>query len=309
MAEQVHLPLYGQLKEHVSYSELRLFNECSWKWVLLKVFGLETAERSFQMDFGKAVRSGMEVLYSPDRPMDVAAATRHALEMYEKALSEYEILHESDRKEAERIKQFIPRFYEDCLTCPELQGITTLKSELQLYQEILRTDGLALKFKGFIDITFIKKLKRKTVIYIADFKTCQWGWPADKFRDIEVISQLILYKHFFCKLTGADPKNVSTAFILLKKKPKRTSARDVLPETFESCVDVVKIGAGPKATEKALQYLQQSITAMHSYTYEKNFDACKRGWIDPETKEERTVQCPFLDTPHCTRSADNPADR
>lgn len=290
----VHLPLYGQLKEHVSFSELRLFNECGWKWVLTKVFGLVSIDRSFQMDFGKAAHSGMEVLYAPTTLHDVSAATAHALSIYDAALAELgPTLHPSDILEANRIRDFLPRFYADCLVCPELQGITTLRSELALMESIERSDGLALKFKGFIDITFIRKLKRKTVIYIADFKTCQWGWPAKKFQDVEVISQILLYKHFFCKMTGADPKNVSVAFILLKKRPAEG----------DITVSVEKISAGPKATQHALDYLQRSITGMHRYSYDLNFTACRRGWIDPVTKEERSVSCPFLGTEHCEAPA------
>lgn len=292
MPDRVHLPLCGQLKEHVSFSELRLFNECQWKWLLLKVMGEQVEDRSYQMDFGKAVHSGMEVLYGPNGTVE--AATAHALELYDEALKTLDLSHPSDKAEAHRIRDCIPGFYRDCMLCPELKGITTLKSELQLMQPIVRTDGLDVKFKGFIDIVFVKKLIRKTVIYIADFKTCQWGWPAKKLQDIEVISQLLLYKHFFCKMTGADPKNVSLAFILLKKKPK----------DGDLTVSVEKIGAGPKATEKALEYLQKTITGMHSYSYERNYSACVRSWIDKDTKQERVVRCPFAGTDKCPGSAE-----
>lgn len=292
MSERVHLPLFGQLRDRVSFSELRLFGECSWRWVLQKVFGLEHEERSFQMDFGKAVHSGMEVMYGPEG--SVEAATRHALEIYDEALKTLKLTHPSDVAEANRIRDCIPKFYRDCAVCPELQGIKTLKSELRLAQPILRTDGLEINFKGFIDIVFVKQLKRKSVIYIADFKTCQWGWPAKKFQDIEVISQLLLYKHFFCKMMGADPKNVSLAFILLKKKPR----------DGDLSVDVVKISAGPKATEHALKYLQDTISEMHSYSYEKKYDACVRHWVDKETGEDRFSKCPFVGTESCPGSAE-----
>ncbi len=291
-SERVHLPLCGQLKEHVSFSELRLFNECQWKWLLLKVFGTAIEDRSYQMDFGKAVHSGMEVLYGPGGTVE--GATEHALRLYDEALQTLDLSHPSDRTEAHRIRDCIPGFFRDCTLCPELQGINTLKSELQLMQPVERTDGLDIKFKGFIDIVFIKKLKVKTVIYIADFKTCQWGWPAKKLQDIEVISQLLLYKHFFCKMMGADPKNVSLAFILLKKKPK----------DGDLTVSVEKIGAGPKATEKALEYMQRTIAEMHRYSYDKNFDSCVRSWIDKDTKEERVVRCPFMGTELCPGSAE-----
>lgn len=291
---RIHLPLYGQLKEHVSFSELRLFNECPWKWVLVKVFGLPSLDRSFQMDFGKAAHSGMEALYAPSTLHDVDAASRHALSLYDSALSELEGIgmHPSDRIEAYRIRDFLPRFYADCLACPELQGIRTLRSELQLMEAIERNDGLAIKFKGFIDITFVKQLKRKAVIYVADFKTCQWGWPAKKLQDIEVISQVLLYKHFFCKMTGADPRNVSVAFIFLKKRPR----------DGDLTVTVEKISAGPKATQHALDYLQDAITRMHSYSYDQRFDSCKRSWTDRETGEERSSSCHFLGTEYCLGS-------
>ncbi len=291
---RIRLPLYGQLKEHVSFSELRLFNECPWKWALTKVFDLSSFDRSFQMDFGKAAHAGMEVLYDPSNLHDVAPASAHALAMYDTSLSELEAMgmHPSDRTEAYRIRDFLPRFYADCLVCPELQGIRTLRSELRLMEPIDRSDGLLLKFKGFIDITFVRQLKRKTVIYIADFKTCQWGWPSSKFQDIEVISQILLYKHFFCKMTGADPRNVSVAFILLKKRPKVGGLT----------VSVEKISAGPKATQQALDYMQGTITRMHSYSYEQRFESCSRSWTDSETGEERTSSCPFLGKPECPGS-------
>lgn len=273
----------------------------------MKVFGTEVEDRSFQMDFGKAVHSGMEVLYGSNGTAE--KATAKALQLYDESLKTLNLVHPSDVAEAYRIRECIEGFYRDCLLCPELQGITTLKSELQLMQPVERTDGLNLKFKGFIDILFIKVLpkSKKRVIYVADFKTCQWGWPADKFRDIEVISQLLLYKHFFCKMTGADPKNISVAFILLKKKPKLLSSKGELPEEFDLSVSVEKISAGPKATEAALDYMQKAITGMHSYGYEQNFGSCIRSWIDKETKEERVVRCPFAGTEKCPGSTETNA--
>ena len=290
----MHLPLCGQLKEHISFSELRLFNECQWKWLLLKVLGKEIEDRSYQMDFGKAVHSGMEVLYGPGGTVE--RATEHAMGLYDEALKTLDLRHPSDRTEAHRIRDCIPGFFRDCMECEELRGITTLKSELQLMQPIERTDGLNIKFKGFIDIVFVKVLpkSKKRVIYIADFKTCQWGWPSKKLQDIEVISQLLLYKHFFCKMMGADPRNVSLAFILLKKKPKEG----------DLTVSVEKISAGPKMQQQALEYMQRTIAEMHRYSYDKNFDSCVRSWVDKDTKEERVARCPFMGTELCPGSAE-----
>lgn len=286
------LPLYGQLREHVSFSELRLFSECQWRWLLRKVMGHDVQDQSFHMDFGKAVHSGMELLYGKDGSVDKAA--EHALAMYDASLAATPPTHPSDLAEATRIRDCIRRFYRDCLVCPELRGITTLRSELRLMQDIDRTDGLALKFKGFIDIVFVKKLKRKTVIYIADFKTCQWGWASEKLGDITVTAQILLYKHFFCKLTGADPKNVKTAFVLLKKRPRED----------DITVQVLEVSPGPKMVNQAIEYMQRSISEMHSYEYEQNFNACRRTWIDRETQQERSSSCQFLGSELCPGSTE-----
>ncbi len=263
----------------------------------LKVFDARVDDKSFQMDFGKAVHYGMEVLYRSGGTADLA--TLQATAMYDNSLLLYEDMHPSDRAEAARIREIIPSIFADILRNPDLQGVRPIKSELQLYESIARTDNLDVKFKGFIDFIFVKKLKTKTVLYIADFKTCQWGWPATKFRDTRVIAQLLLYKHFFCKLTGADPKDVTTAYILLKKKPKVLSKKGVEPVVYDLTVEVAKISSGPKALSEALDYLQRTITAMHSYRYTKNFESCERKWIDKETDEERRVTCPFLGTERC----------
>ena len=76
--KRIYLPLYGQLKLHVSFSELKLFSECEWKWVLTKLFGVEREpDRSYHMDFGTAVHSGMERMYAKLDPFtpEQAAAT------------------------------------------------------------------------------------------------------------------------------------------------------------------------------------------------------------------------------------------
>ena len=286
----VKLPLYGQLKEHVSYSELNLFKSCQWKWALIHIFKIIPDDPgSLALVFGKAVHSGMEILYSDEGSIE--KATEHTIIQLSKD-SEILELSESEKIELERLKILVHSIFRDALLCPELQDIRPLKSELGLYEKINRNDGLDISFKGFIDIIFIKKLKRKTVIYIADFKTCTWGWPSKKLMDPQVCAQILLYKHFFVKLTGADPKNVTVAFILLKKNPQKN----------ELSVEVAKIGGGPKAIAAAIEYLQSSITMMHGYNYEQNLDSCKRSWIDKETKEEKFVFCPFYKTENCMSS-------
>lgn len=290
---RIKLPLAGQLRDRISFSELGSFKWCQWKWLLEKVFGLLTDEKSIAMSFGSAIHHGMEILYSDDK-LDSNNAAEKATNKFKELLSDMKIEHESDKKEVEKLYKIIPNIFRDVLLCEDLIGIKPIKSELKLLDKISRNDGLDLSFKGYVDFIFVKKLKIKSVIYIADFKTCTWGWPAKKLQDPEVCAQLLLYKHFFCKLTGADPKNVTLAFILLKKTPAKGTLS----------VEVEKIPAGPKAIQEALNYLQNTITQMHSYEYEQNTDSCIRKWKDAETKEERTSICKFLNTEYCNVSVE-----
>lgn len=285
---KIHLPLYGQVRPHVSYSETRLFNECEWKWFLTKVCNKSAGFRSFHADFGKAIHSAMEVLFGPDLEKRSTAADV-ARKIYTEFLSNIGELHPTDKKESDRLLEMIDPIVTGIGECPDLVGAEPIICELDLFEPINRNDGLNVNFKGFIDIIFKKKLKRKTVLYLADFKTCSWGWPAKKYQDMAVISQIILYKHFFVKKLGCDPKDVTICFIMLKKKPGPNAP----------IVEVRKIGSGPKATMEALKFLQDSITGMHRFSYSTNRNSCVRNWVDQETKEERESRCEFFGTHDC----------
>ena len=39
---------------------------------------------------------------------------------------------------------------------------------------------------------------------IIDWKSTSWGWTADKKRDFQKQLQLVLYKHYWCKINNLD---------------------------------------------------------------------------------------------------------
>jgi hypothetical protein len=151
-----------------------------------------------------------------------------------------------------------------------------------------------MKFKGFIDIVFVKKLKRKTVIYIADFKTCQWGWPAKKFQDIEVISQLLLYKHFFCKLTGADPRNVTH-----RLHPPQEEAQG-RKDSLTVDVEVAKISAVRRRPRRPSSTCSGRSPGCTGTPTSKNSTPAS---VSGSTRRPRRGrECPFLGTDLCPGS-------
>lgn len=296
MSEVIRLPLYGQLRESVSYSEVRLFNDCQWKWYLRHVAGLYLPERSLQMSFGTTIHKVLESAFSPVIVHSLQELDGIFAAEFDKNMEGLELLpHEVE--ERERLRGLGPQIIRDSLACPDLQNVVPLKNELRIFEPISRNDGLDIRFKGYVDFIFMKKLTRKKVIFIADFKTCTWGWTPQKVQDPATWAQLVLYKHYFCKLTGANPRDISTAFILLKKTPREE----------DSSVQVVRVGAGPKALQQALDYMQSTITAMHSGRYEKNRKNCIYQWVDRITKEPRSATCPFYQSENCPGSIETTA--
>lgn len=167
----------------------------------------------------------------------------------------------------------------------ELAEATVFFNEFPLYEKIDRTDGIEMMFKGYIDIVIKTKSKRgKDILYICDFKTCSWGWPVEKKQDQSLHAQLMLYKHFFCKRFNIDPENVRTAFILLKRTPRKND----LPHEF------FPVSAGPVAVQRALNVLNETITEMNERMKDKSFlknrKNCKNSFGDV---------CPYLNTEHC----------
>ena len=144
--------------------------------------------------------------------------------------------------------------------CDEIRESEVVYNEFPLYEKIDRTDDLDVKFKGFIDLVVKTKDKRgNTILYVCDFKTCSFGWDRDKRQDQSLHFQLLLYKHFLCKKFGLDPKLVRTAFVLLKKRPppvEKGSKETVCP------VEWFPISAGPVATQRAVDYLNTTVTKM-----------------------------------------------
>lgn len=250
------------------------------------------------MEFGSAIHSALELMYGPQR-LSVPEATDVALAEFEKNLEGLE-LREDEGRELMKLCWLIPRILQGCLDNEELKDIEPLRNELRILEPMARNDGLEIKFKGFVDFIFVKTVKYKNrkkpkkIIYIADFKTCQWGWAWQKAADPEVQAQILLYKHFFCRMTGTDPRDVRCAFILLKKSPRPDKDGKV------SHVEVITPSAGPKALENALNYVQDSITRMHSGSYKMNAESCIFSWTDRATDELREIRCPYLHTDLCT---------
>ena len=126
------------------------------------------------------------------------------------------------------------------------------------------------KFKGFIDLV-IKTDDGK--YHIIDWKTCSWGWRAQKKSDPMVVYQLSLYKKFFSDKHNIPFDNIETHFILLKRTAKKDN------------VEVFRVSNKKKRVANALNSLEVAIVNIKAKNFVKNKLSCK--------------YCEFKNTKHC----------
>lgn len=135
--------------------------------------------------------------------------------------------------------------------------------------------------KGYIDIG----IKHEDKLIVIDWKTCSWGWKAEKRTDKHVTNQLSYYKHFGCVDLGYDAKDIETYFGLIKrthfKKDKKTGVQTPKPNVIE----IFKVSTGPRKIKNALNILNQHVYNVDHKNWIKNRKSCNR--------------CEAYDTVHC----------
>ena len=268
-------------KQHISFSEVKCWKECSWRHKLIHIDKLDIIEPSPYLDFGTAVHEGCETFLETktvDKEKLLADITsawdKHGFgepEWYEKMPGWYKhVPVEEWCRWAENMWDEVPEFLDK--TFP---GWECFKAEEQLYESVKDKD---INFKGYIDgvIKVPKKKGEGDIYWIIDWKTSQsYGWRREKKQDILMTSQLILYKHFWAQKHSIPLKDIRCGFILLKRggKPGRVC-------------ELVTVSVGPKSLDKALKIMNNMVASVNRKMFLKNRDSCR--------------YCQFKDTEHCT---------
>ena len=99
-------------------------------------------------------------------------------------------------------------------------------------------------------------------IHIIDWKTCSWGWNAQRRADPMTTYQLTYYKHFYAQKFNVDPSMIETHFALLK----RTAKKDL--------VEIFRVTSGQKKTENALNLLNKALYNINKGMFIKNRLSC-----------------------------------
>lgn len=257
-------------KPHVSFSEIRDWDACSFRHRLKYVLKIDMGRPGPLLDFGTAVHAACED-YLRTREMKPQIASDMIRAVWEKnrALEGFEA-EGLDRylQEAEAILADVPAWLET--TFP---GWEFVDAEHYLYEPI---EGKPHAFKGFIDgIITCRGPRNKTLTWLLDWKTTSWGWSAEKKSDPVVRSQLTLYKSFWTTKTGTNIQDVRCGFILLKRSAKPGA----------HC-ELVTSSAGEVTIDRALRVVNNMVTSVKRGIALKNKANCE--------------YCDYRNTEHCT---------
>lgn len=269
--EEKKLELLPTGKHHVSFSEMRDWQDCSFRHRLKHVLKIDLGDESAPlMDFGTAAHASCED-FLQTRKMDPTISEKMIRAVWEekKLIKGYEPeTVERYVTESNNVLADVPAWMEE--TFPDWEFVD---AEHYLYEQI---EGKPHAFKGFIDgIIRCKGPRGKMLTWLLDWKTTSWGWKAEKKSDPIVCAQLVLYKNYWSTKTGTDPKDVRCGFVLLKRTAKEG----------KHC-ELVTTSVGDVTTGRSLKVINNMVTSVKRGIAIKNRANCT--W------------CDYYNTEHCT---------
>jgi len=253
---------------HISYSELKDWNFCSFYHKLTRVDKIDGFKGNEYTAFGSAMHSVCEkklLKEEVDSDFFVKELKNNIAELPE----DIDINKKLVLDMVGQGKHIIPEI-QTGLT-EYFEEYEVLAVEMPLMEDIENEEDY--KFKGYIDAVVSTPDGK---IHIFDWKTCSWGWDSKKRSDKMVTYQLTLYKHYFCQKMNIDPKNVETHFALLKRTAKTNN------------VEFFRVTSGNIKTKNALKLLNTALYNIKNKRYIKNRLSCTGGY-----------GCKFYKTEHC----------
>jgi len=239
-----------------------MFSECGWRYRLVYKDKIPYYSSNEYTAFGTAIHATCEnVLFGNEN----AKPEEYFVEQFT-----------NERKEVEKPDDVLAEqmLSQGKTILPQVQGaVKSVFGDYKVFsveEELLQPIRDDLDFKGYIDMV-LKTPDGK--YHILDWKTCSWGWNAQKKSDKLMTYQLTLYKKYFCEKHDIDPSMVETYFGLLKRTPKKNN------------VEIFRVTSGNKKTENALKSLNNFIYNTDKNMFFKNRLSCK--------------YCSFYKTEHC----------
>lgn len=257
-------------KPHVSFSEVKLWKECSWRHHLVHVKKIDVFKPSPILDFGTSAHSACEdYLKTREMKPEIALGALEKAWEKNKEFPEYSpAALEKAKVDMLSVLKEVPAFM--AVSFPDWEFIA---AEEQLYEMI---DGHQQAFKGFIDGVVKSKGKRgEDLVWLIDWKTSASGWRKNKRQDPMTAAQLVLYKSFWSQKHNIDLKSIRCAFVLLKKSAKLNHHCELVP-----------VSVGDVVIKRNLKIVSSMLTSVKRGVALKNRDSC--------------TYCEYKGTEHCS---------
>ena len=257
------------MKKHISYSELKTWDECAYKHKLIYIDEIKKFLGSEHTAFGTAVHEVCEKSVLGEIALDYESLNKC---FDNKFLEEVTYLAknnvEIDKKLIKDMRVQSRNLLEHII--PELKNhfgeYEVVAAEEKLYEPV---EGSKKLYKGFIDLV----LKTKDGKYhVIDWKTCSWGWDSRRKNERITTYQLAFYKHFYSQKHNINPEDIDTHFALLKRTAKTNKV-----EIF-------------KKVENSLKLLNKAVYNIENKKFVKNRLSCTARF-----------GCEFYNTKHCSR--------
>lgn len=248
--------------DHISFSSLKKFYECSYLFKLLKIDKIISEPPNVHLAFGKSMHHICERI--------------HKNQEHEQLNKEFDLTFLSELKHVPKeiilenknlvkemrgqAKILIPLIY------PELKKtfgdfkVVSIEEDLMEKIKDIQTD---IKFNGFIDL--IIQTENDNKFHILDWKTCGWGWDPQKKNDKQITYQLTYYKLFWSQKHQIERENIETHFALLKRTAKKDN------------VEIFRVTSGDRKISNAIDFLRQPIEKIEkNLFFKKKSDNCQR---------------------------------
>jgi len=260
---------------HISFSELKNWQRCSYYHKLVHIDKLKGFEGNVHTAFGTAVHDACEQIVLKE---SADGACEFFEEQFLKSLlglpenikdSLDKKLVNDMRRQGKEIVPLVLDAVEEYFDSYEV-----VSTEERLMVPISEFAEKEYSFKGFIDLV-VKTQDGK--FHIIDWKTCSWGWDARRKAEPMTTYQLTFYKHYFAAKHGIDPSNIETHFALLKRTAKKDR------------IEFFRVTSGPKKTNNALNFMTKALYNITNKRFIKNKLAC----------HSQFGPCEFYKTKHC----------
>jgi len=246
-----------------SPSAIITFDECPHKWRLTYLLKKSKFETSIDLLFGIAAHEAVQNAFLK-RDMSLAY---DFFDIFKKKIEEKKSeLKEKDFNKIEELLVDAHNIFDNFELKVDFDNIEDIKVEEKLFGRIKDYWN----FSGRLDLML--KAKGKEKYKIIDIKTTKRSWDISKLNNVATISQLVLYKSFVCAMKNIPTRDVSVAFLFLKKKSTKP-------------VDLHTIGSGPKTIEKCTNNMNNSIKLIESGKFFKSHDKRVCKWCEFDNTE------------------------